>query len=275
MPCPPLPPAAPCGPLLPFPDWGVPRAPSDFFAVEVPVGLVRPRVLSGALSLPLWGVVRRALEKADPCCSVWLLPLLAPAEIAAPFPEPVCVVLRVGAETDTSFPLDGVADDAPAADPGRPVWLFPVVAAAETAVAVPPPARFVSLGSAEISPPFPEREGVASGARCSLGAFAASSRPTTAIPISGCSAETMSLTMLDNAPAEASSAPQTSIAATKAAATRGRERAGMKRFRGDGEAAHEDDRTIAAIMATISSSPASSEAVGSDDAASRSRATPA
>jgi hypothetical protein len=136
-------------------------------------------------------------------------------------------------------------------------------------------ARFAFLAFTETA----AREGVTAEARCSPGLVAASSSPPgNEIPTLASPAEAKSWTTPGNVPALASPAPQAIPAATKAA-TRGRESAGMKRFRvrlrGAGDATPEGARTTVAILATISSSAASSSAVGSDHAASRSLATPA
>jgi hypothetical protein len=74
-----------------------------------------------------------------------------------------------------------------------------------------------------------------------------------------------------SAPADASPAVPASPAKTRPAATI----LLVKRLRGGGEPVVTDERTMRAIVATISGSLAASAAVGSARAASSSRATPA
>ena len=221
--------------------------------------------------LPLAGATGRLVNAADRCRPAWLLPVLV-AGLAGTATGPVRVVCLAGPKISSFF---AVSEGAPDADPRCPASPLALRGAAEIAEPFRASARFAFLAFTETA----AREGVIAEARCSPRPVAASSSPPgTEIPTLASAAEAKSWTTPGNVPAVASPAPQASPAATRAA-TRGRDSAGMKRLRerlrGDGDAMPVGERTTAAIRATISSSPASSSAVDSADAASSSLATPA
>src|SRR5215218_756888 len=191
--------------------------------------LLCPPLASSAVSWPLLAFPEPA-ALAPPLASLAvavpdeLFPSLAVS--AVPVPPPFGVGTRA---------CD--AEDAAEADPFCPAWLLPSLAAVEIAAPFSTPINSVVVASSEMSLPLPAVAcSSADLPRAAGWSSACSSGPGTEIPILASISEATSWAAPGSAPAEASPALQASPAATKAAVSRGRERAnGMKDLLGEDE----------------------------------------
>lgn len=244
---------------------------------------MRPPAVSAPFPLALGSVARpfeydEGLAETDPCRPARLLPLLAAAEIAAPFSTtPVRSIVVPGLGSSLLMPtLEGVPAVVPGFGDCLLVRLLRTLAAAELAERFSTPVRFLILAGLEASPTVPTLE-------TSADRFVAFARLRRGVVVAAGNrdadlAECRRGEILDGTGQRAGRGESGAAGKPRGdqcgGDPRARECKGLETRLGR-RRLDDDELTTAAIIATISSSLAISSSAGSADASSRSLVTSA